>query len=235
MIFVNLSPGLNILIVEDDSNLRESLADALRGRGHFVRGVDCADAIPEQRDLLQIDLVIVDVNLPGEDGLSLVRRLRVTQPKLGIIILSARAQMDSRAAGYAHGADIYITKPASLKELDGAVLAVTRHLKSDIQQPRHQRLTLYPTNRTLEFDGRPISLTKAEVNLLVAWVRAPQNTLTHSEIVRVLNINGEIKKNLIELFVSRLRKKLPISGGVLTSIKAIRGRGYQLCIPVTLM
>ncbi len=105
---------LNILIVEDNENLRESICDALQSLGHHARGIDCAEALPEQADLVRLDLAILDLNLPGEDGLSLAGRLRQTQHDLGIIMLTARVQGEDRAAGYAQGADIYLTKPASL-------------------------------------------------------------------------------------------------------------------------
>ncbi|MFW2454814.1 response regulator transcription factor [Methyloversatilis discipulorum] len=124
-----LHAPLNLLIVEDNDDLRDSLADALGTRGHHVVALDCAEAVPEQAELTRLDLAIVDLNLPGEDGLALAQRLREAQPGLGIIMLTARAQSSDKVAGYEHGADIYLTKPVSLQELAGAVQALGRRLK----------------------------------------------------------------------------------------------------------
>ena len=228
------SQSLNILIVEDDANLRESIIDALRGRGYHVRGIDCAEALPEQNDLLQLDLAILDVNLPDESGLSLAKRMRAVQPELGIIILSARSSADDRTAGYAHGADIYLTKPASLNELDEAVLALARRLRPEPKTPDSLGLKLHAASLSLTCQGQPIALTKNEATLLAAWARAPQNTLEHWQIAEALGMEDGVKKPLIELHVSRLRKKLPTALDVPTSIRAIRGQGYQLCVPLVL-
>lgn len=227
--------SLNVLIVEDDANLRESIIDALRARGYHVRGIDCAEALPEQNDLLQLDLAILDVNLPDESGLSLARRMREVQPDLGIIMLSARSSADDRTAGYAHGADIYLTKPASLNELDEAVMALARRLRPESKDASQPSLALHVGSLSLTCHGEPVALTKNEATLLAAWARAPQNTLEHWQIAEALGMDDGIKKPLIELHVSRLRKKLPVAVGAATPIRAIRGQGYQLCVPVVLV
>ena len=227
--------GLNILIVEDDANLRESIIDALLGLGYHVRGIDCAEALPEQVDLLQLDIAILDVNLPDESGLSLAKRMRRVQPELGIIILSARSSADDRTAGYAHGADIYLTKPASLSELEAAVLALVRRMKQEPIKQDTLCLHLHAASLSLSCQGQSIALTKNEAILLAAWARAPQNTLEHWQIAEALGMEDGIKKPLIELHVSRLRKKLPNALDVPTSIRSVRGQGYQLCVPLVLV
>lgn len=226
--------NLNILVVEDDANLRESILDAMLGLGYHVRGIDCAEALPEQNDLLQLDIVILDVNLPAESGLALAKRMRTCQPELGIIILSARTSADDRTAGYAYGADIYLTKPASLNELDEAVRALARRLQLKSKKQDCLNLKLHVSSLSLTHKGQSIGLTKNEVNLLVAWSRAPQNTLTHWQIAEALGMADHTQKPLIELNVSRLRKKLPTSLSVPTVIRSVRGRGYQFCVPLVL-
>lgn len=227
--------SLNILIVEDDADLRESIIDALLGRGYHVRGIDCAEALPEQVDLLQLDIAILDVNLPDESGLSLAKRMRRVQPELGIIILSARSSADDRTAGYAHGADLYLTKPASLSELEAAVLALVRRLKQEPSTQDTVCLQLHAASLSLTCQGQSIALTKNEAILLAAWARAPQNTLGHWQIAEALGMEDGIKKPLIELHISRLRKKLPNALDVPTSIRSVRGQGYQLCVPLVLV
>lgn len=224
---------LNIMVVEDDSNLRESMVDALTMSGHQVASVDCAESLSEQTDLLQLDLIIIDLNLPGENGLSLSKRLRETQPDLGIIILTARDLNDDRKDGYASGADVFLTKPASLAELNEVIKSLSRRLNK--LPPTDQDKSVYLDAKGLSFSyqGAATSLTQNETRLLLAFARANQLTLETWQIAEALSLEGDINKPLIELRVARLRKKLPRVTG--TSIRSIRGVGYQLCIPLKLL
>lgn len=230
------TPILNILVVEDNENLRETIVDALFSLGHNVRGVDCAEAVPEQADLLQLDIAILDLNLPGEDGLSLASRLRETHARLGIIMLTARVQSEERAAGYAQGADIYLTKPASLNELKQAIQALTRRLPHLQRIEKSAGARFDPLRMILAHaNGQQETLNASECGLLVAFIRAAQNTLENWQIAEILGMNSEhINKPAIELHILRLRKKLPSEEGSRSSIQAVRGRGYQLCVPIRL-
>jgi len=227
---------LDILIVEDNNNLRESIIEALTGHGHHVRGIDCAEALPEQTGLAHLDLAILDLNLPGEDGLSLANRLRSTHPDLGIIMLTARTQTEDRAAGYAHGADIYLSKPALLGELEAAIRALARRLKRETDSRNNLVFLINPRQRTLTTPaGNTVSLTEHESALLVAFSRAPQNKLATWQIAEVLGMDGDhINKSAIELHIVRLRKKLQQPQTDAPSILAVRGHGYQLCIAMVL-
>lgn len=227
-------PPLNILVVEDNENLRESICDALEDLGHHVRGIDCAEALPEQTDLVRIDLAILDLNLPGEDGLSLAGRLRTTHPDIGLIMLTARAQGEDRAAGYARGADIYLTKPASLDELKQAIGALARRLQPSPRSGHAKDARLDLLQRCLHLaDGQVVSLTANETALLAAFVRAAQQMLETWQIAEVLAMDIEcLNKPAIELHIVRLRKKLPHPQGRGSAIQSVRGRGYQLCVPL---
>jgi DNA-binding response OmpR family regulator len=224
-----LHAPLNLLIVEDNDDLRDSLADALGTRGHHVVALDCAEAVPEQAELTRLDLAIVDLNLPGEDGLALAQRLREAQPGLGIIMLTARAQSSDKVAGYEHGADIYLTKPVSLQELAGAVQALGRRLKP----AGHDGGLELDTRRLclIGADGSVTALKPQEAALLAAFVRAPQQRLEHWQIAGLLGMpDHDINKPALELHIVRLRKKLPGGTDDCSPIKAIRGWGYQLCV-----
>ena len=96
-----MDTGLNIIVVEDNDELREATVDALRAEGHQVLGLDCAEALPEQASWRRVDLMVVDLNLPGEDGLALTRRLRSSQPDIGIIMVTARGLSTDKRRGYA--------------------------------------------------------------------------------------------------------------------------------------
>jgi DNA-binding response OmpR family regulator len=227
---------LNILIVEDNDDLRESLVDALARHGDHIRGVESAEAVPEQSDLAQLDLAILDLNLPGEDGLSLAARLRATHPTLGIIMLTARTHTEDRASGYAQGADIYIPKPASLHELEQAIHSLIRRIKPPRQSTTEPSITLVINQRTIRLsDGKKLALTHTEVTLLTAFVRAAQFTLETWQIAELIGQESAcINKHAIELHIGRLRKKLAGISPEHSTIQAVRGRGYQLCITLRL-
>lgn len=235
---VSSIPALSILVVEDNENLRDTICETLTGLGHHVQGIDCAEALPEQRHFTQLDLVILDLNLPGEDGLSLATRLRTCNPDLGIIMLTARTQSDDRAAGYAQGADIYLTKPASLLELQRAIDALSRRLRpknTSTGTADAFRLDLLRL-QLLRSDGTVIALNPGETALLAAFARAAQQTLETWQIAEVLKMDlTQINKSAVELHIVRLRKKLPTNTMDNSSIVAVRGHGYKLCVALRLI
>lgn len=101
--------------------------------GHHAVGVDCAEALDDEIGAFPVDLLVIDLNLPGEDGISLARRLRAAQPGIGIIMVTSRNQISEKLSGYESGADLYLTKPTSVEELGAAVQALARRMK------RHQQ------------------------------------------------------------------------------------------------
>lgn len=228
-----LNTHLNILVVEDNNDLREATVDALITVGHHARGVDCAEAIPELAGLPSIDLMVIDLNLPGEDGISLAHRLRQTQPEIGIVMLTARNRPEDKSAGYVNGADIYLTKPASLEELDAAIQALARRLRR--MDSKALRLDIRRMALLAE-EGQITPLTSQEASLLAAFVRAPQQRLENWQIVEILGKDdAAFSKAALELHIVRLRKKLQQAGGPSHSIKAIRGWGYQFCLTMPIV
>ncbi len=227
--------ALSILVVEDHDDLRDAIVDALARQGHHVRGVDCAEAVPELAERNGIDLMVVDLNLPGESGLSLARRLRKVQPGLGIVMLTARSLSEDKSAGYANGADIYLTKPASLAELGAAIQALARRLgpvRADVPAwalDVDRLVLLGPAGRVV--------LTLNEVLVLTALCRAPERRLERWQLLECLGHQGGAYSNAaFEMFIARLRKKMRALGGEEeTPIRSVRGIGYQLCVRVQLV
>lgn len=117
-----------ILVVEDHDALREVTVATLQGLGHKVRGIACAEDLSAEFAICNPQILILDLNLPGEDGISLARRMRRLHPELGIIMVTARKELIDKIAGYENGADIYLTKPTSFEELAAAVLALSRRI-----------------------------------------------------------------------------------------------------------
>ncbi len=127
-----MASGLNIIVVEDHDDLREVTVEALQGLGHRVRGLACAEALDAALRAAPADLLVLDLNLPGEDGISLARRVRVVRPELGIIMVTVRAQVRDKIEGYGSGADLYLAKPTSIEELEAAIKALARRLPTKV-------------------------------------------------------------------------------------------------------
>lgn len=226
-----MAAKLRILVVEDNDELRETIIDVLRGEGHSVVGVDCAEAVPEQSGTFQ--LMLIDLNLPGEDGLDLTRRFRSGQPQVGIILTTARSLPEEKKQGYEAGADIYMPKPVALEELTAAINSLARRL-----QPRQleDKLTLDPNRLTLRtMQDEAIILTRPEAEMLMAFVRAAEQKLENWQLIELLGkSDAQDPKAALELQIVRLRKKLQHAGAPSPSILSIRGWGYQLCAEIVL-
>ena len=119
---------MNILVIEDHEALREVTLSALGEMGHKARGISSAEALPAELESCVPHILILDLNLPGEDGISLAGRLRRMRPEIGIIMVTARNELTDKISGYESGADIYLTKPTSLEELAAAVNALSRRI-----------------------------------------------------------------------------------------------------------
>ena len=227
---MSFSP-LSIAVVEDHHDLRDAMMDALRSRGHAVHGMDSAEAFIEWPG--QAEVLVLDLNLPGEDGLHLSQRLRQSHPRLGIIMVTARGLPSERVAGYEAGADMYLIKPVALDELCGAVSSLARRMRVDQSQ---DALWLKVAAMQVGSDGRaPVALSAAQTTLLAAFCRAPDQRLESWQIIELLG-QGDARdpKAATELQVVRLRKKLGAAGVEGASIQAIRGWGYQLAVKLSL-
>ncbi|MDZ4203116.1 MAG: response regulator transcription factor [Gallionella sp.] len=228
-----MATRLNIIVVEDHDALRELTVDALREQGHQVVGGDCAEALVDLTDM-HADLMVIDLNLPGEDGISLSRRLRSINPGIGIIMLTARGSLAEKMEGYESGADIYLTKPVSSDELGAAVMALARRLGHSIHPP--STLKLNKSKLSLQGDDGEVALSVNEVKLLAAFAYAPEHRLENWEVIQVLgkSLDQNTKSSLV-VQITRLRKKLTQAGCDNKSIRSIRGFGYQLCVKVNLV
>lgn len=220
---------LNIALVEDHAVLRRTTANVLKQEGHHVYALECAEDIEEVVGGEPIDLFILDLNLPGEDGISLARRLRASHPTVGIIMVTARNAPDDMATGFATGADIYLVKPVELKALLAAVNSLARRLNppplspADLVLDTH-KLILYGPN------GQ-VHLTPAEQVLLASLSRAPSQRLDMFHISETLgNSEEKFNKASLEVRIVRLRKKLVEVGADPGCLKSIRLLGYQLCV-----
>ena len=179
------------------------------------------------------DLFVVDLTLPGEDGLSLSRRLRAARPQVGIVMVTNRRQPVDRLGGYEHGADLYLPKPTEPDELRAAIAALARRLpdRSAAVGTLLSPLTLDTMLLRLTGPAEAIELTPSEAALLEALARAPRRQLG---LIRIAELLGQDPENpnkaSLEVRIVRLRRKLSEASANTAPIKSIRGIGYQLCV-----
>lgn len=226
---------LNIVLVEDHDDLRELTCMALSERGHEVQGFASAEEMSEKISRGVADVFLLDLNLPGEDGISLAKRIRQTYPLAGVVMLTARAQSVEKVLGYEAGADLYMTKPVDLDELCAAIQGFARRRnilpKFLENQAQGQPLTLQKLHLTGS-SGKN-HLTAAEANLLIALAHAPSCRLETDRLIKALGTDSEkIQKSTLEVRIVRLRKKLYEVGAGENAIESIRNFGYQLNAPI---
>lgn len=224
---------LSIVVVEDYDILRDAIVDLLRQDGHQVTGLAMAEDIDDEISGGAPDLYVIDLNLPGEDGISLAQRIRRGHPDAMLVIASARTELNDRLASYEAGANVYLTKPIALEELRAIIdNFCRRQIKQQaspscgILDPQHMQLT-GPT--------ASCQLSQAEVSLLTAFARSAQNTLENWQVAQQLFGEREVSKEYLEVKLSRLRKKMTDCGIGSPTIQAIRGHGYKLCLSIVVL
>ncbi|MBP6599093.1 MAG: response regulator transcription factor [Giesbergeria sp.] len=223
---------IQLLVVEDNLALLDVTADVLAAQGHEVIGISSAEAVANLPVHFAADIAILDLNLPGEDGLQLAQRLRQVQPGIGIIMVTARNTLAHKLSGYEHGADMYLTKPTEPEELCAAVQALAQRLPHS-SAPAPAAFRLNTATVQLSTPQGEIVLRRSEAALLHALALAPANTLASWQALEKLNKPfDEQGKAQLEVLVSRLRSKLVAQGAPAMPIRALRGQGYQLCIPL---
>ena len=226
---------LNIVVVEDHDDLRELTCMALAERGHEVQGFASAEEMSEKISRGVADVFLLDLNLPGEDGISLAKRIRRTYPLAGVVMLTARAQSVEKVLGYEAGADLYMTKPVDLDELCAAIqgFARRRNILPKFLENQAQGQTLTLQKLHLTGSSGSSHLTAAEANLLIALAHAPSCRLETDRLIKALGTDSEkIQKSTLEVRIVRLRKKLYEVGVGENAIESIRNFGYQLNAPI---
>lgn len=228
---------LNIVLVEDHDILRQMLKQALEEAGHQVVALSCAEELEDVAGGQPADVFLIDLNLPGEDGLSLTERVRTAYPLAGLIVVTARSSLNDKLEGYARGADLYLTKPLEVPELCAAVAALGRkrqRVDSLIQQQQAELFTLHQQQLRLSKPGQsPVALSASEVAILVAFTRAPGQRVAYWQIAETLGLDLQTyAKASLEVRIVRLRKKLIEAGATAGCIESIRNHGYQLGMAV---
>jgi two-component system, OmpR family, response regulator MprA len=226
---------MRILVVDDERAVRDSLRRALTLEGYDVDlAADGDEALTRlQSHDVNPDAVVLDVLMPGLDGLEVCRRLRASGSRLPVLMLTARDQVEDRVAGLDAGADDYVVKPFALEELFARVRALLRRSGPGTADEvlRFADLELYPLSREVHRDGNAIELTRTEFALLELFMRNPRQVLTRSIIFeRVWGYDFGYASNSLDVYIGYLRRKTE-AGGKPRLIHTVRGVGYALREP----
>jgi two-component system response regulator MprA len=224
---------VKVLVVDDERAVRDSLRRALELEGYEVElAADGAEALYRLESNGQPDAVILDVLMPGVDGLEVSRRLRGKGNSIPILMLTARAEVESRVAGLDAGADDYLAKPFALEELLARLRALMRRMTPGTEDVlRFADLELNPGTREVKRGGAPIELTRTEFNLLELFLRNPRQVLTRSVIFeRVWGYDFGFASNSLDVYIGYLRRKTELDERP-RLIQTVRGVGYTLREP----
>jgi len=225
----------SIIVVEDNVAVREALVEHLGSEGFEVRGVDDGESLTTALALRPADALVLDLNLPFEDGISIATRVRRACPGIGILILSGRVLPRDRAEGYTSGADVYLTKPASPDELTAVLRNLCRRLLPERLAPEW---LLDPAQLALTCpQGRRTALSVTESALLQALALAG-GLLSLARLCSLFGdpaLDEDANKMRVEKLVSRVRQKLAPLLGEQPSIKAVHRQGYKLFVPIRVL
>jgi two-component system response regulator MprA len=224
---------VKILVVDDERAVRESLRRALELEGYEIElAADGNEALDRLESASQPDAVVLDVLMPGVDGLDVCRRLRRKGNRLPVLMLTARDEVESRVAGLDAGADDYVTKPFALEELLARVRALLRRTAPGAGDTlRFADLELNPGTREVRRGDGSIDLTRTEFSLLELFMLNPRQVLTRSVIFeRVWGYDFGFASNSLDVYIGYLRRKTE-AGGKPRLIQTVRGVGYALREP----
>lgn len=217
---------MRILLVEDDSFLASGLILVLKDSGFRVDLIQDGITADITLSTTHYDLVILDLSLPGLDGLDVLKKLRARKNTVPVLILSARDEIRDRVLGLDAGANDYLTKPFHMSELEARIRALVRQASGNQEIVSIRNLHFNTVRRTAHIDQQLVSLTRRELAVLEVFVRH-RNSLIHKEnlMENLSSWDKEITANALDIAVHRLRKKLKKSG---LEITTIRNLGYTV-------
>ena len=218
---------MRILVVEDTADIAEAVVMRLEKIGHAVDWEQDGTTAAELIAVQPYDLVILDLTLPGQDGLAILKGMRARKVKTPVLVLTARSHVDERIGALDLGADDYLIKPFDYGELEARARALLRRSAGQSDNLiRVGPLVIDRAGRIASIGERPLNLTRRELTVLEILAARPERIVPKEELVEQLfNFEQEASPNAVEQFVARLRRKLadaPIA------IRTLRGLGYQL-------
>lgn len=229
-----MSDRIHIAVVDDERDIRETVAEYLEINGYRVSKADGGTALRRLVDQSELDLVILDITMPGEDGLSLARHLR-EKSGAGVIMLTARDAVVERVVGIEMGADDYVTKPFDLRELLARVKAVLRRVRRTANpavDAGHRvafgsHVLDLDAHKLFDGDGGEVAITAMEFDLLRTFAERPNRVLSREQLLDLAhNRDSDPFDRSIDIRIARLRRKIEPDPKTPTVIKTVRGAGY---------
>lgn len=234
-----MSRQAHIVVVDDEPDIREMLEEYLETQGFRVTAADGGPALREAVAAGDVDLIVLDVTMPGEDGLSLARFLRENLPGIGIVMLTGASDVVDRIVGLEVGADDYVAKPVDLRELLARVKSVLRRVTrrdEALQLPKNEpRETLrfgkctldLAAHRLFDESGREVPITAMEFDLMRAFAERPGRVLSRDQLLELAHNRGwEPFDRSIDIRIARLRRKIEEDPTEPKILKTVRGAGY---------
>ena len=216
---------MHIAIVEDNRPLADGLAKAFESEGHGVDVIYSGDDAYSFLSRQQVDLIILDVNLPGKSGLEILKSLRQQHVSTPVLMLTARSTLTDKVDGLDLGADDYLEKPFDLDELKARARALLRRSNKGLRSViKIGQLEFDPDARQLKINGTVLELPRREYALAEILIQGKDRIISKNQILdHLYGMGTDTEENTVELYVHRLRKRIAGSG---TEIKTARGLGY---------
>jgi DNA-binding response OmpR family regulator len=226
---------VNIIVVDDEAGLRGMIEDYLSMQGFAVSAAENGAALDRLLVSSSPDIILMDVNMPGEDGLSIVKRLRNAGERMGIIMLTANADENSKVSGLSNGADDYLSKPFEVRELLARVRSVLRRMPAKVEKPAKIRQVLNLGPYELDMEGRrvfgpegiEVEVSSMDFNLLETFARHPRQILSRDRLCE-LAFGRPLSQadRSLDIRIARLRKKIETDPSLPPVLKTVRGEGY---------
>jgi two-component system OmpR family response regulator len=220
---------MKVLVVEDEKKIASLIRKDLEARGYVVDVAHRGDEGFTLATTQPYDVIVLDIMLPGRDGLSILRGLRDRSMDVPVLLLTARSELNERLEGLNLGADDYLTKPFYIEELGARILALGRRASGNTRSLLQVAdLTVNLITREVTRDGRKLDLTNREFVLLERLMRSPGRVFTRSQILeQAWDSDFDPGTNLVDVYVQRLRKKVD-GDADLRLIETVRGVGYRI-------
>lgn len=228
---------LNIAIVEDYDLLRDELVHFL-SRPHWrVTSLHDGAALEQHLQTQPVDVVVLDLNLPDQDGLVIARRLRQSGSHIAIVMLTARSSAQHRAKGFCAGADVFLTKPTQTTEIEAVIANLEKRLcpPEPPQPTTTSPAQLHTHSGQLQVpNGHALSLSPAQVRLLQALAQQHPQPIDSGVLCQALGSQDASNLSQLRVHITRLRRKWHSSGGAGRLLEPVRGQGYRLTSPIEL-
>ena len=221
----NISNTKHLLVVDDDQRIRDLLKEYLIKEGFIISTADCVEDAREKMRYINYDLIILDVMMPGDDGLKFTSEIRLNS-QTPIILLTAKSEIDSKIEGLETGADDYITKPFSPKELVLRINSILKRSKDNkIINPEifFGDYILNIETRDFTKSGTRVYLTERELNLLILLAESPGKPISREDLAGI-----DEPGRAVDVGINRLRKKIEDNPTMPIWLQTVRGKGYIL-------